>query len=283
MTRARRSLLSLTLFAVAAAPLSGARATPSYEGFSGYSAGSPIASPSPGGGYGWKGAWGGGGLSLTATGPGLAYSGLATSPGAATSGPPSTNTVAWYYRDLDTPIGEGSTLYVGFLLRPETGISDYGGLGLMGPADGIFAGKSGSASGGSNYYGLEGSLPDGSDADTKPDPLVAPTGIMACPGQTAFLVIKATMLAGADRFDLFVDPIPGAAEPTPSATIGTEYGIDLGSAIYLAINNAGNWTTDEIRVGSTFASVTPAPLPATLALLLAGLAPLRARAARRPR
>lgn len=49
-------------------------------------------------------------------------------------------------------------------------------------------------------------------------------------------------------------------------------GLDLGSLTYIAINNDGNWTTDEIRIGASFASVTPlaVPTPAPGALLLLG-------------
>lgn len=273
MTRTTCGLFALTLLVGAGAPVPAAWATPSYEGFASYPAGGPIAYQT-GGGSGWSGGWGGGGLSLTATAPGLAVTGLASSPGAATSGAPTSGMVAWYYRDLETQVGSGSTFYLSFLLRPETGLSDYGGLSLMGTMGGIFVGESGEAAMGSHAYGLEARVPDGDDPDTDPDPRLAQSLIIASPGQTALLVLKATLLDGPDLFELFVDPILGMGEPVAAAVLGPGQGIDLGTVVYLAINNDGNWTTDEIRSGSSFAAVTPAamPVPGSLVLLLAGFA-----------
>ena len=46
---------------------------------------------------------------------------------------------------------------------------------------------------------------------------------------------------------------------------------DLGVDSTVTINNAGAWTLDDIRLGETFADVTPAAVPAPpVALLLAG-------------
>lgn len=255
---------------------SAALAMPSYEGFGGYAPGTSVGSLN--GGYGWSGGWGGSGLSLTVASPGLSHPGLATSPGAATSGVPGGN-VAWYYRDLDQRVGDGATLYLSVLLRPETGISDYGGLSLVGSVGDIFMGESGDAAMGSHAYGLESRIPDGPDADTDPDVLIDSSAIMASPGETALLVLKATLMAGPDLFALFVNPIPGSSEAdnTVAARFLPTDGLDLGELIFIAINNAGNWTTDEIRIGATFASVTPAPAPGALPLLVAGLAALSIR------
>ncbi len=240
---------------------------PSYEGFGGYSPGASVASLN--GGYGWNGTWGGNGLSLTVSAPGLSHAGLATSPGAATSEAPGVN-VAWYYRDLEQQVGDGATLYLSFLLRPETGISDYGGLSVIGSDGGIFIGESGDAAMGSHAYGLESRIPG---------VLIDSSSIMANPGETALLVLKATLTAGPDLFELFVNPIPGSSEAanTVAARFLPTDGLDVGSLIYIAINNAGNWTTDEIRVGATFESVTPAPAPGVLSLLVVGLAALSMR------
>lgn len=279
MPRSTPRLVSLSLVLLGSAALlpSQVLAMPSYEGFGGYSPGASVASLN--GGYGWSGGWGGNGLSLTVSTPGLSHAGLATSPGAATSGAPVQDVVAWYYRDLEQQIGNGTTLYLSFLLRPETGISDYGGLSLMGSGGGIFIGESGDAAMGSHAYGLESRIPDGPDADTDEDVLIDSSTIMASPGETALLVLKATLTAGPDLFELFVNPIPGSSEAanTVAARFLPAAGLDVGSLIYIAINNAGNWTTDEIRIGATFESVIPAPAPGVLSLLVAGLAALSIR------
>jgi len=89
---------------------------------------------------------------------------------------------------------------------------------------------------------------------------------------TVFLVMKAQFLAPFDIFDLYVDPLPGAAEPLQADAELS--GFNLGATNFLYINNAGGWTIDEIRIGSTFAAVTPTsvPEPASLLLVMMGLA-----------
>ena len=43
---------------------------------------------------------------------------------------------------------------------------------------------------------------------------------------------------------------------------------DVGMTSAITINNAGGWTLDEIRVGTAFADVAPAAVPAPPAALL---------------
>ena len=78
--------------------------------------------------------------------------------------------------------------------------------------------------------------------------------------------------SGDDTFSLYVNPTPG--DPQPAAADAT-LTFDLGSQNGLALNtgNGAQVSFDEIRIGETFADVTPlVPEPASLILLgLAGL------------
>ena len=87
------------------------------------------------------------------------------------------------------------------------------------------------------------------------------------------MVYKATMVPGPnnDTCELFINPTIGDAEPTPDA-ISTSLaggGNDASPAggwgdFRLRIaNNTGQYDFDELRVGSTWESVTPLPGPPT--------------------
>ena len=63
--------------------------------------------------------------------------------------------------------------------------------------------------------------------------------------------------------------LPGVADATL-----TNVDLDLLNNNFLYINNPGGWTIDEIRLGSTFAAVTPTaiPVPSSSMLIAGGLA-----------
>jgi hypothetical protein len=238
-------------------------ANPVYEGFA-YHNGSSLSGQN--GGSGWGSPWDSSRTAPGVTiGPGLAFSSLSTSPGSASSDPPVTGLVAFYLRQLGATIGaDNTTTYMSFLLRPDVGFGFYGGVNL----EGLFIGKSGVV----NAYGIEGPLDD-----------VASSGVAPIAGTTVLLVLRADFLPGNDRFSLFVDPTPGAPEPSIPDALKTNY--DLSPANFVFLNNAGSWTTDEIRIGSTFAAVTPLatiPEPGTL-YLLAAVFPVLALRVRRGR
>lgn len=224
-----------------------------YEGF-GYPAGANLNGQN--GGPGWAGAW------ATFFGPptlidgaGLAFGSLAVTQGAAatplSSDPVAGNNIANYFRTLASPVGaDNTTLYVSLLLRPEANFGFYGGLNL----GGFFIGKSGPVP----TYSLESGGGN-----------IASSSTVAQQGETVLLVLRAQFLPGDDIFSLFVNPVPGAAEPLLADATMTNF--DLGTQDGITINNASAWTTDEIRFGSTFADVTPAAVPApSVALLVAG-------------
>jgi len=186
--------------------------------------------------------------------PGLSYSGLATSPGAALSDAPVSGQVAFYTRQLSQPLGaDNTTVFLSVLLRPESGFGFYGGVNL----GGLFIGKSGIT----NTYGIEGPTND-----------ISSTSTIAAAGTTVLLVLRADFLAGNDEFSLYVNPVVGGG--IPAVADATKSDLDTGAINFLFVNNAGSWTTDEIRIGDTFASVTTAstPEPATLFVSLLGLA-----------
>jgi len=240
------SALSLSVF-----PGSSGAALIAYDGFA-YAPGVDLNGQN--GGTGWDDAWfAGNPLAFIAT-PGLAFGGLGTTPGAATAtakpSPPGGGDITFEQRHLADSVGaDGTTLYLSVLMRPEAGFGFYGGLNL----GSFFIGQSGPTT----TYGLEA----GAD--------IASSSVEAAVGETVLLVLRAQFLAGNDVFDLFVNPVPGAA--VPLAADATVTGFDLVGTDTVTINNAGAWTIDEIRFGATFADVTPLAVPAPpVALLLAG-------------
>jgi hypothetical protein len=71
--------------------------------------------------------------------------------------------------------------------------------------------------------------------------------------------VKAQFLNGHDIFTLYVNPVPGDSEPTSGAV---KSDLDLGVVSAVGIYSTGGFAVDEIRIGTTFADVTPAANPA---------------------
>lgn len=83
-------------------------------------------------------------------------------------------------------------------------------------------------------------------------------------GTTIFVVVYVNTATTPYSSSLFIDPTPGAAIPAATATNATGTGSDFTTfaSIYLRQGgNTGNLSVDEIRVGSTWAEVTPAGGP----------------------
>lgn len=225
-----------------------AHASAVYDGFN-YPSGSSLAGQN--GGTGWAGAWDNSQSALDVKiAAGLTFGGLATSPGSAQGDPAALNVNVFYKRQLGSSFGaDNTTVFMSFLLHPDASPGFYGGLNF----GGLFVGQSGITT----TYGIEAPTND-----------ISSTGISVVPGTTVFLVLRADFLPGNDKFSLYVDPTPGGTEPALADAIKTNF--DLGTTDFIFMNNAGGWTTDEIRIGDTFASVTPtvaAPEPTTLVLL----------------
>lgn len=247
----------LAALAAGVFPLSARAAAVVYDGF-GYPPGVDLNGQN--GGVGWAGGWfNQGGAATLTTAAGLGFGNLAVTPGAATT-PVDNSIVSTYPRNFAAPMGaDNTTLYLSFLLRPESDFGFYGGLNL----GGYFIGKSGLNSNNQpvTTYGLEGGVTGN----------VASSAVVAQAGTTVLLVLRAQFKAGLDTFDLFVDPVPGLAEPLVADATMTNVDLDLVNNSFLYINNPGGWTIDEIRLGSTFADVTPTAVPAPSSALLIAL------------
>jgi hypothetical protein len=183
-----------------------------------------------------------------------------------------TNAIAGLTRNLASPLGAaGQTKYVSVLLRPE-GILNQGnsngflGLVLESPTEPeVFFGKPGG--GAIGQYVVEDRGGTGQFASNTP----------AVVNQTALLVLKAQFTQQNDVFTLYVNPTPGGPEPASGVVKNDS---NLGTVNGLTIYSTGAFSVDEIRVGDTFADVTPVPEPSSAAAV--GVASLLL-ARRRPR
>jgi hypothetical protein len=95
--------------------------------------------------------------------------------------------------------------------------------------------------------------------------------------ETVFVVLKYTFdSVNGDSASLFINPTPGAPEPTPQITHtgGTNLTLNNGIRSFFVRNNSVEpdvMLIDELRIGTTWADVTPAiPEPATGALIVLG-------------
>ena len=174
------------------------------------------------------------------------YPGLALSGGHVHSN--SQPAISGISRTLTQPIGaSGTTRYVSFLLQPEGVLHEgifggFFGMTLRAAAEPeLFMGKSG----GGSFYALEnrgGSLMVAS---------AAPTVV----SQVSLLVVKAQFSDAFDRFTLYVNPEVGAPEP---ATGVVKENDSFGEFNRVIFYSTGAFSLDEVRIGDTFESVTPA-------------------------
>lgn len=95
-------------------------------------------------------------------------------------------------------------------------------------------------------------------------------------GTTYFAVIKYDIAS--NTASLWINPTPGAAEPTAGATNATGTTAAPASIVGLVVRQGGNTTTgtgnvqlDEFRIGSTWAAVTPAGVAGVEESAIAGL------------
>lgn len=196
------------------------------------------------GGVGWPAPWSNGGTDPTGiAGGGLVYPGLATTPGAAVTAAAGGSWPATFYtRALPTLPPGTNTLYVSFLLRLDSGAGTWGGLRF-----------------GQYPYAMSVGVPLG----TYTWGLMVSQGLGANTNHT--LVANATTLGvvritlgavGGTTYSLFVDPVVGQPEP---GTADASFALAMVAALptSLALDNATGFTTDEIRVGTTWNAVLP--------------------------
>ena len=142
-----------------------------------------------------------------------------------------------------------------------------------------FAGTAGTGAGTFNgrLYSRAGTTPNAFNLGIWNDSnATGGTGVVTFPagdlvvGQTYFVVVKYDRVA--NSASLFLNPVPGQAEPTPNITnsSGTSPAPAQVAAICIrqsggvtAANSTGNIEIDEMRVGNSFAQVTPANLSTT--------------------
>jgi len=256
----RGLVLGLSLFFAAAARAD----LLSYEPFNYPQVGSDLQGSAGNGSFGFSGPWVPGGFNASladnydiAAGS-LSFANLLTSGNRANS--VAVNSIAGVTRDFSTPLGAtGSTRYYSFLLRPEGTLNDFlfngfFGVTLESPDEPeLFTGKPGNDA--INQYVIE----DRGGANQHP------SAIPAVVGQTALLVVKAEFLDQNDRFTLYVNPVPGGPEPL-AGTVKSDSNLSTVSGF--TIYSTGAFSIDELRMGETFADVTPAvPEPSTLTAL----------------
>jgi len=197
------------------------------------------------GGTGWTSAWANASDNLTKiSGAGLSYAGLATTPGGAVT--PTANGT-WpssiYQRAFGTLPAGTNSVYVSFLMRDDAAWGIWGGVSFgsypykmtVGSPLGMYS------------YGM--TLSEGL-GDVTNKPLIQ--------GQTTFIVVrisKNTPAAGIS-YRMYINPAVGSAEP---GFADAQYGVGPVSNLptALSIDNGTGFTTDEIRVGTTWASVLP--------------------------
>lgn len=248
MNPRRLSMETAAILTAACALLTGASNTASgdllsYEGFS-YGASANIQGAN--GGTGWNSSWAKlSSIPTGATTDGLSWPGLPTSGGSAfTAAFPSADYTR--YSRVLSPIGAAeNTVYLSFLLRPNPGFGVGGGLAFGTWDNGIIVG----VATGTGTYGLAGFLGP-----------VVPTTTPLVQGETTLIVARAHKDSGGTiTWSLHVNPAISAFEPeAPDATL-TIPGTALPPATFLY--NDGGFSTDEIRFGTTWASVLGVTAP----------------------
>ena len=208
------------------------------------------------GGIGFSAAWVEGGFNASIHDNFVIESGSLVYPGLALSGghvrSSSQPAISGISRTLEQSLGaSGTTKYLSFLIQPEgvlnEGIfSGFFGLNLGGGGEPeLFTGKGGG--GALGFYVMENR--GGSNQIASTAPVVV--------GQVSLLVVKAQFTDAVDRFTLYVNPQVGAPEP---ATGIVKEDSSFGQLPAVQLYSSGAFSLDEIRIGDTFASVTP-PAP----------------------
>lgn len=198
------------------------------------------------GGTGWAGAWYK--LSTVPTGvvqDGLAWPNLVTTGGSAITPAYGSTAFTRYSRALAAGSVSGSTLFVSFLVRPNIGYGQGGGLAFGTWENGVLVG----AVPGAGAYGLSTLQGPGLGSEV---PVVL--------SQTALMVARAVVNNdGTVTWSAFANPTVGQPMPAfPDAEM-TVAGTALPAAVYLY--NDGGFSTDEIRFGTTWESVLPSLAP----------------------
>jgi hypothetical protein len=197
----------------------------------------------------------------------LVYPGLATAGGRVTT--VEQTVIAGLERPLGYLIGvDGTTRYLGFLVRPEGTLhggafNGFFGLSLMSAAEllpyrdpgGTFGSRlrsprglelfvSKPGGGATNEWVLEDRGGNNQVASGKQIRL----------GETFLIVVRMDFAVRGDTFTIHVNPVVGGPEPTNGAA---KTDTRMGLVDRVVLYSTGACSIDEIRIGDTFESVTP--------------------------
>jgi len=278
----RRTLAALLMVTATGTPAVGQ--VIAYEGFN-YASGTNLNGLN--GGSGWANAWsepsfGTGNpddnIPETIQAGSLTFGSLVTSGNRVVTG----GRFSYDIRNLGTALGTaGTTRYASFLIRrdttgpdPTNNGPDFGGLvfGDENNPNSLFVGKPGGGT--VANFALENGNGSNQVASSRPETL----------GTTALLVVRFDFTAANDTFRLYVNPTPGATEPSVADALKNDLNIGTFVGVSISTGALANWSVDEIRLGNTFADVVavPVPEPGSIVLTLSGgLAILWRRRARR--
>lgn len=186
----------------------------------------------------------------------LAYSGLEASTG---------NKITFSGAGIDAAKSfiqqTSGTVYYSFILN----VTSLGSLNLAG---GYFTGFTESAN--TSFGATVWTRLDGAGYDIGINPRTTPANTVWSSGTTAinnivFIVVSYQIVAGSgnDVVRLWLNPTPGSSEPAATLS-ATNTGTDLGNLNRILIRQDDASATpsiemDELRIGTTWASVTPAP------------------------
>ncbi len=202
------------------------------------------------GGTGWSSPWSK--LSQIPTGAipeGMNWPDLPTTGGSAYTAGYSSADYTRYSRVIGAYTAPNDEIYISFLLRPNLGYGVGGGLAFGTWENGIVVG----IATGTGHYGLAGLQGPAVPSST---PLVQ--------NQSALLVVRVVKNADATiTWSLHVNPSVGPLEPAGFDATLTIPGTSLPQA--LMIYNDGGFSTDEIRVATTWSAALGLPEPACAA------------------
>lgn len=188
-------------------------------------------------------------------------------------------------RELTLPIADGNTYWVAMLLKVTAAPSANREFGFRQTGNGpnrLFLNWDPSpGTGGVLFLGTRdaGGDPADGNATTNTNPTLTL-------GVTNLILFRIDAKPGNDDVWVWLNPAIGGAAPSVSTAFGSSIGIDnvataanLGH-FFIGGSNSADFVVDELRIGTTFESVTPVPEPRTLAALpLVGLLAMRRRRA----
>jgi hypothetical protein len=228
---------------IAAAASPATAQTIAYDPFDG-ATGAPVSNQS--GGTGWSGPW----QDYYATSVSVIGSGSLHAGSLATLGNRGAMAAMgdYQYRPLGQNLGQTeATVFASFLIRPVAGVAGFNAWGgiAFGTTTGasLFVGK-----GGQNpQYALE----------TWGGAGIALSQTVAVEGETALLVFRVRFASGAESVDLWVNPPPGPNPPAQPNASKSDLDTGVVTGIWISSGDGLAFDLDEIRLGGSYASVTP--------------------------